>query len=268
MARRPAKLHPLPPSFQLSNYEMPNDMTNASLVDRVLYDVSSLRWDDARVSLLDNFGRLLGRIQGTPFGMAKISLMNINFGTNCNTADSPNPYTDVAHSISPHIYPSAWFDIQRRRRPPNLLDIELNLAEATDAELLAELKTLLPLWRLESKLPEPTKRETGTVGPSVIKRIIDYKVIPMIHLMTWAKANGFEYSAEQLSRVLFPDELVTAKHMTDTRIPFALVFANRDFQDMLHLWLCQTGGDGKRNGDRLMRDEYPISSEMGEHFSR
>lgn len=264
MTKRTAKFHPLPKWFHLSKYELTNDITNEELVDQVLYAASNLDWGEDPVTTEDSLGRLeaslgrlMGRVNGTPFRMAKLALMNLEPGTAYVKEVSPSSSTKVASSITPHIFPLAWFDILNRRKPLNLLDIGVNLAEATDVEILAELERLLPLWRKELALPEPTKNEAGKVGPSVIKRIIDYKVIPILELMVWGKNNKFAYSAEQLSRVLFPEEAVTAKHMTDTRIPFALGFANRGYQDMLHLWLSQTGGDGKRNGERRVRDEYP-----------
>lgn len=138
----------------------------------------------------------------------------------------------------------------------NSLAVSVFLAEATDEEIIHDFKELLPIWRDRMGMPEPVKKGAGQVGPFTIKRIIEYAVIPMLDLMLWAKSEGFEYSAEQLSRVLFPEAFVSGKHLTDTRIPFALGFANHDYQDMVSLWLKQTGRDGKQNGERLVRDEW------------
>ncbi len=77
----------------------------------------------------------------------------------------------------------------------------------------------------------------------------------MLDLMIWAKMGEFEYSAGQLSRALYPNEIVTAKHVSDTRQPFAMKFADEDYADMVKLWLRQTDrGTGKRNGERLVKD--------------
>lgn len=136
------------------------------------------------------------------------------------------------------------------------LAISVFLRDSTDEEIIQDIKELLPRWRERLGAPEPTKREVGQVGSSTIKRIIEYRTIPMLDLMMWAKYKGFEYSAEQLARAIFPDDLVMGKHMTDTRIPFALAFADYDYQDMVNLWLRQKGRDGKLNRDRLARDEW------------
>ncbi len=174
---------------------------------------------------------------------------------NITTHTKSEQFTEQGLAISPHVYPLGRLPDTTKSKRPDLVNVGISLIDSTDAEILAELAQLLPLWRKQLTLPEPTKSEVGTVGPSAIRRIIDYKVIPMLDLMLWAKIEGFEYSAEQLSRILFPDEIVTAKHMTDTRIPFAKNFANHNYQNMISLWLRQTGRDGKLNGDRLVGDE-------------
>ena len=135
------------------------------------------------------------------------------------------------------------------------IETTIDLDGSTDTEILEELRTLLPMWRKQLNLAEPAKNECGMVGPSTIKRIIEYRVIPMFDLMIWAKINGFEYSAEQLSRVLYPDEIVSAKHVSDTRKPFATKFIDENYVDMINLWIKQNDRDtGKRNGNRPVKD--------------
>ncbi len=135
------------------------------------------------------------------------------------------------------------------------IEATIDLDGSTDTEILEELRTLLPMWRKQLNLAEPAKNECGVVGPSTIKRIIEYRVIPMLDLMIWAKINGFEYSAEQLSRVLYPDMIVSAKHVNDTRKPFAMKFIDENYVDMINLWIKQTDRDtGKRNGCRQVKD--------------
>ena len=131
----------------------------------------------------------------------------------------------------------------------------------TDAEILADLAELLPKWRKQLNQPEPNKKRDETTGrkrqseDSVIKRVIEYRIIPMLDLMIWAKINDFKYTDEQLSRALYPDELVTAKKFAETRRARASDFEDEGFVDMVRLWLNQTDrGTGKRNGDRLVKD--------------
>ena len=126
---------------------------------------------------------------------------------------------------------------------------------STDAEILSQLADLLPLWRTQLNEPEPDKTSAGVIGPSLIKRIIEYKSIPMLDLMIWANINSFSYSSEQLSRVLYPTEIITGKHINDTKMPFTMKFSNESYMDMVDLWLRQTDRDtGKRNSERLVKD--------------
>lgn len=141
------------------------------------------------------------------------------------------------------------------------VDVSIYLDSHTDAEILVELAELLPMWRKQLDLPEPNKKRNETTGrkrqseESIIKKLIEYRIIPMLDLILWAELNGFEYTAEQLSRDLYPNELVSDKHVRETRFPFACRFLNHDFNDMTALWLRQTDrGTGKRNGDRLVKD--------------
>ncbi len=131
----------------------------------------------------------------------------------------------------------------------------IDLAHSTDAEILSQLADLLPLWRTQLNEPEPDKTSAGVIGPSLIKRIIEYKSIPMLDLMIWANINSFSYSSEQLSRVLYPTEIITGKHINDTKMPFTMKFSNESYMDMVDLWLRQTDRDtGKRNSERLVKD--------------
>lgn len=137
----------------------------------------------------------------------------------------------------------------------------ISLEDFTDAEILADLAELLPKWRKQLGMKEPNKKLNKTTGrerqseESVIKRVIEYRIIPMLDLMIWAKLNDFKYTDEQLSRVLYPDELVTAQKFAETRRARARDFENEHFIDMVMLWLRQTDrGTDKRNGDRLVKD--------------
>lgn len=158
----------------------------------------------------------------------------------------PNGYTMIK---SEYIFASVSAEYANGR-----VVASIDMEGFTDAEILADIIELLPLWREQLGIPEPAKRESGSVGPSVIKRLIEYRIIPMLDLMTWAKLNGFTYGAEQLARALHPQEMITAKHINDTRQPFAMKFIDDHYVDMIYAWLRQTDRDtGKRNGDRLVR---------------
>lgn len=254
MARRSAKQQPLPEWFNLSDYGFIPSMTNRDLIHEVILRVKGVN-GISRLYQAKYIKHKLPKAGRLHDGSVPADLIEA-----INYANDLMLYREGRFAGAPILA-----DITRGQAPNKVykpvklnkgeIDCLIDLHSYTDKEILQSLSDILPVLRNRKGIPEPTKSEAGTVGPSAIRRIIDYKVIPMLDLMLWAKKEGFEYSAEQLSRVLFPNEIVTAKHMTDTRIPFAKSFANPDYQDMVNLWLRQEGRDGKLNGDRLVGDE-------------
>lgn len=255
MARRPTKIHPLPQWFNLTDYGFIPCMTNRDLIHEVIL----------RVKGVNGISRLY---------QAKYIEHELPQVGRLHDGSAPSDFIEAIHYANDlMLYREGRFagapilaDISRGQAPNEVyepiklvkgeIDCLINLHSYTDKEILQSLADMLPVLRERKGIPEPAKREIGAIGPSTIKRIIEYNVIPMLDLVLWAKHEGFEYSAEQLSRVLFPEAFVSGKHLTDTRIPFALGFANHDYQDMVSLWLKQTGRDGKQNGERLVRDEW------------
>lgn len=96
------------------------------------------------------------------------------------------------------------------REPVNLLNdtledaiISIDLNNRDDV-LIDSLTKLLPLWRNELNKPEPQKPVSGT-WDSIRRKIIDYKIIPMIDLLSWSKSNESKISLGVLAVALFPD---------------------------------------------------------------
>lgn len=255
MVRRSAKEQPLPEWFNLSDYGFIPSMTNRDLVHEVILRVKGVNGISRlyQAKYIEHELPQVGRLHD---GSVPADLIEA-----IKYADDLMLYREGKFSGAPIIA-----DISRGQTPNKVyepvkldngeIDCLINLHSYTDKEIIQSLSDMLPVLRERKGIPEPIKNEAGQVGPSTIKRIVEYRVIPMLDLMLWAKHEGFKYSVEQLLKELFPDELIAAKHMTDTRIPFAMAFANPDYQDMVNLWLRQLGRDGKLNGDRLVRNEW------------
>lgn len=62
--------------------------------------------------------------------------------------------------------------------------IKINLAEHTDKEIQSNLSKLLPVWRQQFKLPEP--KDIVLSKPSDIKKILEYRIIPLLDLRIWS----------------------------------------------------------------------------------
>jgi hypothetical protein len=96
------------------------------------------------------------------------------------------------------------------REPVNLLTDSLDNLMVTidlnnrDEVLIEALSNLLPLWRNELKIPEPSKPVAGGWG-SIRRKILEYKIIPLIDLLSWANSTKSKISNGVLSVALFPD---------------------------------------------------------------
>ncbi|MFS7249086.1 DUF6387 family protein [Rahnella rivi] len=96
------------------------------------------------------------------------------------------------------------------REPINLLNpafdnpmVTIDLNNRDDV-LIEALTTLLPKWRKELKMPEPSKPVSGG-WDSIRRKIIEYKIIPLIDLLSWANSTDSKISLGVLAVALFPD---------------------------------------------------------------
>lgn len=68
--------------------------------------------------------------------------------------------------------------------PANKMLIEIDLEEASSDDLAEHLKVLIALWQKHLKTPKPPKRRFR-FGHKTFERILDYKVIPLMDLISW-----------------------------------------------------------------------------------
>lgn len=111
------------------------------------------------------------------------------------------------------------------REPINLINksvddvaITINL-EHRDSLLIESFSKLLPLWRKELNIPEPKKPISGE-WESIRKKIIEYKIIPMIDLLSWEVSSGCKISLGVLAVALFPDGEKDSIMIAQTVKPF------------------------------------------------
>ncbi|WP_257468376.1 DUF6387 family protein [Providencia rettgeri] len=88
-----------------------------------------------------------------------------------------------------------------------------------DEYLIENITNLLPIWRKELNLPEPKRPISGDWN-SVRKKILEYKIIPLIDLKSWAKATGNSITNGVLTVSLFPDGEKDSIVFSQTIIPF------------------------------------------------
>ena len=73
--------------------------------------------------------------------------------------------------------------------PANKMLIEIDLEEASSDDLAEHLKVLITLWQKHLKTAKPPKR-TFRFGHKTFQKILDYKVIPLMDLISWEQTNN------------------------------------------------------------------------------
>ncbi|MEN4519894.1 DUF6387 family protein [Pantoea agglomerans] len=96
-----------------------------------------------------------------------------------------------------------------------------DLESSSDDEIIGSLRALLPVWRKEYGIKG---RKQEVFGLGKILKLVDYRILPMIDLLMWAKLNDVSLSNTILSRVLYPkltDEVRGDEQLKDTDRPIA-----------------------------------------------
>ncbi|EIX9658222.1 DUF6387 family protein [Klebsiella pneumoniae] len=252
--------------FSLRNYDVLQEITAGDLSDEINRRASLLRYDfyygndTRRLQCLEYEARILA---GNP--------LLVSSTTKAPTARKINPLTDASLHVR-HItvadigrYEARLSELDLLRRGDGssgpvskedgrrrLTDIDelnadhplylwLNIALLTDEEVVEHVKRMLPRWRKEYGTGEPAIN-TSRFGLSTVKKLIHYRIIPMLDLMLWEKRNGARISYEQMSRLLYPDDSNVIRggaQIKDTDRPLAERALTREFDRLFNLWLSK-----------------------------
>ncbi|MCW0331710.1 DUF6387 family protein [Pantoea ananatis] len=96
-----------------------------------------------------------------------------------------------------------------------------DLESSSDDEIIGSLRALLPVWRKEYGIKG---RKQEAFGLGKILKLVDYRILPMLDLLIWAKLKDIYLSNTILSRVLYPkltDEVRGDEQLKDTDRPIA-----------------------------------------------
>lgn len=111
--------------------------------------------------------------------------------------------------------------------------LEVDLLHGTDDDIAEAIKAALPQWRrvlgVEAQVSEAVRFGYGT-----IKKIINYRIVPMLDIINWAKKNGVRISDDRLSRLLYTDDddediIRSESQLKDTDRPLALKVSSINF---------------------------------------
>lgn len=118
---------------------------------------------------------------------------------------------------------------------------EIDLASGTDEEIAESLKAALPQWRKVKGIDE-NPLESVRFGYGTIKKLISYRVIPMLDILVWAAVRKIRVSDDRLSRLLYTDddeesEMRQSSQIKDTDRPLALKASTTDFIRQFHYFM-------------------------------
>jgi len=132
--------------------------------------------------------------------------------------------------------------------------VEMHLTidlSGSDKEILRMIATLLPEWRKHLNFAEPSRTKNERSAETTIKKIIEYKILPMLDLLLWCKLQSIEkYTVPFLSQVLFQDLPAppTAKQMHETHLIFLDSLKEEEFSKTMDTWLAD-----EKNANRLVK---------------
>ena len=114
--------------------------------------------------------------------------------------------------------------------PANKMLIEIDLEEASSDDLAEHLKVLIALWQKHLKTPKPPKRKFR-FGHKTFERILDYKVIPLMDLISWEQLynEGKNIPFTILADILHGNNGVrSSENIKDTDYDYAKSYLDND----------------------------------------
>lgn len=111
--------------------------------------------------------------------------------------------------------------------------LELDLMHGTDEDITESIKSALPQWRkvlgVEAQVSDAVRFGYGT-----IKKLINYRIVPMLDILKWAQDNEVRVSDDRLSRLLYTDDddeenTRSESQIKDTDRPLAVKASTIDF---------------------------------------
>jgi len=124
---------------------------------------------------------------------------------------------------------------------PQTVMLEIDLASGTDEAITEALRAVLPHWR-SIKGIDPNPIDSIRFGHGTIKKIVNYRLIPLLDILLWANINKVRVSDDRLSGLLYTDadyESATRHHyqIKDTDRPLALKAMTNAFLVQFNLFI-------------------------------
>ncbi|MEN0583414.1 MULTISPECIES: DUF6387 family protein [unclassified Kosakonia] len=130
--------------------------------------------------------------------------------------------------------------------------LSVNLDDATDEEIIASIKKLLPLWRKQLELPEHAHVAQKRIGLKTLQKLMSNRVIPILDLLIWEKRFEKEVTNPMIGALVFNDDPKDTQAIKETIKPFALEAMSEQYTRLLRLHMNKDGEINSAKMSELM----------------
>lgn len=127
------------------------------------------------------------------------------------------------------------------------------LDDATDDEILTDLKRLLPLWREQLSSPEQDHLSQKRIGLKTLQKLIINRVVPILDLLLWGMVSNKEITNPMLGLLVFSDDPKDTQAIKESIKPFALEAMSNKYTRLLRLYVNKDSEIGSTKISALMR---------------
>ncbi|EDD2582245.1 hypothetical protein GA481_19625, partial [Salmonella enterica] len=124
---------------------------------------------------------------------------------------------------------------------PTTIMLEIDLAAGNDDEIAEALRISLPQWR-KVKGVKPAPLDAVRFGYGTIKKLMSYRIIPMLDLLAWSERKKVLLSDDRISRLIYRDEdddkvIRQGYHIRDADRPLAMKVVENDFLRQFYFFI-------------------------------
>uniref|UniRef100_UPI000D64355A DUF6387 family protein n=1 Tax=Klebsiella pneumoniae TaxID=573 RepID=UPI000D64355A len=124
---------------------------------------------------------------------------------------------------------------------PTTIMLEIDLAAGSDDEIAEALRISLPQWR-KVKGVKPAPLDAVRFGYGTIKKLMSYRIIPMLDLLAWSERKKVHLSDDRISRLIYRDEdddkvIRQGYHIRDVDRPLAMKVVENDFLRQFYFFI-------------------------------
>ncbi|HHL0119219.1 DUF6387 family protein [Pantoea dispersa] len=137
-------------------------------------------------------------------------------------------------------YPASWFWGKLHESQKGRMILHINLRGSTDDEILESMRYLLPKWRKATGVKLIDGKLALNFGEVMIKKLVDFRIIPLLDLLYWSGRNEIKLSDAELSALIYRvgiDAVRGDSQIKETDKPMALKAKTYHFDNQFMAFL-------------------------------